>query len=186
MIEIVQLSSEEAKDYQTEIADVYRGAFGMPPYRENEMDVGRFGRSFLRHVERNGFRCFIAREADQVLGFAYGYPGEAGGWWREAVAGALSPAMVKKWLSDYFEFAELAVSPAAQGKRLGSGLHDALLQGVTERTAALSAYQGETPAMRLYRRRGWVPLIADFKFPGNAMRFVIMGLNLAANPANPR
>ncbi len=178
MIEIVQLTSEEARDYQGEIADVYHGAFGMPPYRENEIDVERFARSFLRHVERNGFRCFVAREGEQVAGFTYGYPGAPGGWWREAVADALSPATVKKWLDDYFELAELAVSPAMQGRHLGSRLHDALLDGVPQRTAALSAYQADTVAMRLYRRRGWVPLISDFRFPGNSMRFVIMGLNL--------
>lgn len=178
MSEIVQLSSEEAGNYQSEIADVYRGAFGMPPYLENHADVERFARSFLRHVERKGFRCFVAREGEQVLGFAYGYPGEPGGWWRDAVASALDPAMAKQWLDVYFEFAELAVSPEWQGKHLGSALHDALLQGVPQRTAVLSAYQADTPAMRLYRRRGWVPLIGDFRFPGNSMRFVIMGLNL--------
>lgn len=181
MIEIVLLSSRQAAAHQNDIAEVYRGAFGMPPYHENEVDVERFERSFLRHVERRDFRCFVAREGEQVLGFAYGYPGEPGGWWREAVAGALSPAMMQTWLDDYFEFAELAVSPSAQGRHLGSQLHDALLQGLSQRTAALSAYQGDTAAMRLYRRRGWVPLIGDFKFPGNSMRFVIMGLHLAAD-----
>lgn len=184
MVDLVQVSSDDAGAYRVPIAAVYRAAFGQPPYRETDVDVDRFGKSFVRHAERNGFRCLVARENDKVLGFTYGYRGEPGGWWREAVAGALGPAMVDRWLDDYFEFAELAVAPRAQGRGLGGQLHDTLLSGLAQRTAALSAYQGETAAMRLYRKRGWVPLIGEFKFPGNPMRFVIMGLELAANRAN--
>jgi hypothetical protein len=50
----------------------------------------------------------------------------------------------------------------------------------TYSTAVLSTYPGDTNAMHLYRKRGWVPLLQDFYFPGRTRPMVIMGLDLEA------
>jgi GNAT superfamily N-acetyltransferase len=82
------------------------------------------------------------------------------------------------WLMDCFAFAELAVIPSAQGRGIGGQLHDTLLGGLPHRTAVLSAFQGETPAMRFYRWRGWVTLLRNFAPPGSVHPYVVMGLQL--------
>jgi ribosomal protein S18 acetylase RimI-like enzyme len=93
----------------------------------------------------------------------------------------MSPDQIKRWLSDYFEFVELAVHPDVQGQGTGGQLHDRLLAGLPHATAALSTRQAETRALALYRRRGWVTLLENFHFPGNLDRWLIMGKDLHSN-----
>jgi hypothetical protein len=62
---------------------------------------------------------------------------------------------------------------------LGGRLHDALLAGCEQRTAALSTIRLQTPAYHLYRRRGWRTLGEDIHFPGVATPYRVMGLELA-------
>jgi len=94
------------------------------------------------------------------------------------VAERLCGDEVDTWLMDCFAFAELAVIPSARGQGLGGQLHDALLRGLPYRTAMLSTLSAETPALRLYRRRGWVMLLDDFVFPGGTHPYAVMGLDL--------
>jgi hypothetical protein len=53
-----------------------------------------------------------------------------------------------------------------------------MLAGLTHRTAALATWQGDTPAMRLYRARGWREVLRDLQFPGTSYIAVILGLDL--------
>ena len=103
----------------------------------------------------------------------FGYPGDG----INGLMGALNRA------GDAFEFVELAVHPDAQGHGLGARLHDTLLVDVPYRTAVLSTYQGETAARQLYRRRGWVPLLEHFYYPGGAVPMAILGLDLPVRRA---
>ncbi len=93
------------------------------------------------------------------------------------VAQVLDAETAAWWLPGYFEIVEPAVTPAAQGRGIDGRLHDALLVGLPHRTALLSTHQSETPALRLYRKRGWMPLLEGIVFPGGDMPFVIMGLD---------
>ena len=178
--EIVCVPRREIQDIQTQIQAVYRAAFALPPYQKGPAEVARFVQVFDRHVERVGFRCFVARESNsaRILGFVYGYTSAPGQWWHDAVAAALRPAMVERWLTDCFELVELAVLPEMQGQGIGRRLHDALLTGLPHRTAVLSTLDMETAGLRLYRQRGWAPLLRDFIFPGGKLPYLIMGRDL--------
>jgi hypothetical protein len=88
-----------------------------------------------------------------------------------------------RWLSDSFEFVELAVLPDAQGNGYGGLLHDALLAGLSHRVSVLSTLQEETDALHLYYKRGWVDLLQHFVFPVGAQPYRIMGIDLAARRA---
>ncbi len=85
-----------------------------------------------------------------------------------------------EWLTDAFEFVELAVDPDAQGIGIGRRLHDDLLDSVSQTTALLSTGQQESPAIRLYRSSRWIPLVSDFQYQSGGERTVIMGLDLPA------
>lgn len=163
------LAPSEIAAVRDELVAVYRAAFAPPLYETSEEDAARFAGEILpRHAGREGFRCCVAREArgGPVVGFAYGYTSVPGQWWHDLVARALGPDLAARWPDGAFEFVELAVTPVVQGRGLGGRLHDALLAGLPHRTAVLSTRDAETPAVRLYRGRGWTPLLTGYRFPG--------------------
>jgi GNAT superfamily N-acetyltransferase len=160
-----------------DIAAVYRAAFSAPPHEETEADARRFAEDVLpRHSERESFRCVVALDgSDRVIGFAYGYTGRPGQWWHDTVADAMGLEKDAAWLAEPFEVVTLAVMPDRQGKGIGGKLHDALLHGLPHRRAVLSVLHGESPALSLYRGRGWVELLDDLVFPGGSKRMLVMG-----------
>ncbi len=158
-----------------EIREVFATAFVMPPD-----EASRFVGHLATHATRRDFRFIAAREGDTgpLLGFIYGYTGEPGQWFHDRIRAALTPEMAGRWLADVYEVVEFGVRPEAQGRGIGGQLHDALVSSLTNRTAILSTRQGDTAAMRLYRRRGWQPLLTDYRFPNSTNPYTIMGLDL--------
>ncbi len=179
--QIARATGSEIASYHADIVSVYRSVFALPPYFEDESGVQDFIIRFSDHVQRLCFRCCVARQNDQIVGFAYGFTGEPGDGWWDLVAERLSDDEVEAWLMDCFAFAELAVIPSACRQGIGRQLHDTLLSGLRHRTAVLSTLQGETPAMRLYHKRGWIVLLHDFVFPGGTYPYTVMGLDLRFN-----
>jgi GNAT superfamily N-acetyltransferase len=177
-VRIVPLAVTEIESTQSALVSVYRAVFIEPPYFEDETGMQDFIARFPHHARRPGFRCCVAQQGESIVGFAYGFTGEPGDGWWDMVADRLSDDEVETWLMDCFAFAELAVIPSVQGQGIGGRLHDALLRELPHRTAVLSTLQAETPAMRLYRNRGWVTLLRDFVFPGGGQPYVVMGLKL--------
>ncbi len=179
-VEIAEVGPKRVESMNGQLQRVYIAAFSLPPYGEDETDVVRFHESLMRHARREGFRCVVAKdEADGVVGFGYGYASKPGQWWRDVVEEALGKESARVWLGDAFELVELAVLPSMQGKHVGGRIHDHLLSGLRNRTAVLSTYQADSPAVRLYRSRGWVTLLSDFYFPGAPRPILIMGLDLS-------
>jgi ribosomal protein S18 acetylase RimI-like enzyme len=178
MATIELLGAAGALGARAELVAVYLAAFAPPPYAKTPAAAERFAGVFERHAGRAGFRLAAAREGGRLAGFGYGYDGEPGQWWHDTVADALGPALAERWLRGCFELVELAVLPADQGRGIGAALHDALLAGLPNPTAALSTIAEETAGLRLYRRRGWQVLHPALRFPGVADPYTIMGLDL--------
>lgn len=98
------MTADEAIAVQRDVTDVYRAAFGAPPYNEGEAQVQQFRDDMLpRHTQRDGFRFVVALESGRVVGFAYGYTGERGQWWTDTVAKAMPAELAEKWLGGHFE-----------------------------------------------------------------------------------
>ncbi|MGI9008069.1 MAG: GNAT family N-acetyltransferase [Streptosporangiaceae bacterium] len=139
-----------------------------------------------RHAGYPGFRALqvIAAPAgigprDRVLGFSYGFHGESGQWWYDAVASVLSrtlgPELAGQWLADSLEVAEVHVRSGQQRGGLGTRMLTALTAGRTERTAMLSTPDRDTTARRLYRRLGFADLVTGYSFPGGSPPYAVMG-----------
>jgi ribosomal protein S18 acetylase RimI-like enzyme len=176
-VDVVRLGAAELPAYAPGVVDVYRQTFGAAPYVEDEARLAGFAEQVLpTHAPRRDFRCVVGLEAGEVLGFAYGYTGEPGQWWHDRVVAQLGAAAAE-WATEPFEVVTLAVRPAAQRRGIGGRLHDALLTGLSNRTALLSVWDTGIPALRLYRRRGWLTLRDDAGAPGGPARLV-MGLRL--------
>jgi GNAT superfamily N-acetyltransferase len=131
------------------------------------------------HSQRPGFCGFWASDASgQMIGFVYGYSGAPGQFWYDTVTQTLPPALTARWLRDYFELVEMAVCPSQQGRGVGSALHDAILACTRHATAALTTAQAETPALRLYRKRGWRTIYDNLFFPGDSTPLRVMAIDL--------
>jgi ribosomal protein S18 acetylase RimI-like enzyme len=135
-----------------------------------------------RHAGYPEFRAFVAERNREVVGFGYGFHGEAGQWWHDVVRGRLAGTggaeHAAHWLDDAWEVAELHVHPAAQGRGLGRGLITALCEGRPERTAVLSTLDARTPARALYHSLGFTDLVTAFRFPGGGPVYAVMGADL--------
>lgn len=173
---IARWTPEEIVVAEEAIRAVFAAAFAMSP-----TEAARFTAALTRHVTRRDFRFFAATEPEsgRLLGFIYGYSGEPGQWFHDLLRATLAPDLVARWLADSFELVEFGVLPEAQGQGLGGRLHDALLAGITNRTAILTTRQGDTVARQLYLRRGWQEICAEYHFPNNAKAYTILGRDLA-------
>jgi ribosomal protein S18 acetylase RimI-like enzyme len=143
-------------------------------------------RGFLaEHTSRPEFRAVATLDQHgTVLGFGYGYRSAPGQWWHEQVRGGLDRQAYVSWMSDCFELVELHVLPASQGAGIGERQLRLLLDGVRRRTVLLSTPEGESRAWRLYRRTGFVDVLRDHAFPGDARPFAVLGRRLPLETAD--
>ncbi|MGH3088400.1 MAG: GNAT family N-acetyltransferase [Rubrobacteraceae bacterium] len=172
--------------FEARIVEVYGAAFSEPPYSQGEDGVRNVANRLPRHARNAGFRCLVAEENDQVLGFVYGYTDEPGGWWHEQVAPSMEAAGLERWLRNAFALTELAVAPQARGRGVGGRLHDTLLDSLPHRRSLLSTHQEKTVARKLYDKRGWIVLLDGFVYPAGGDAVVIMGLDLSSHRTHPR
>jgi GNAT superfamily N-acetyltransferase len=137
-----------------------------------------------RHAGYPAFRALQAREAPDgpVVGFAYGFHGQSGQWWYDAVWKALARSAgvrsAANWLADCLEIAEVHVYKTHQRGGIGTRLLTTLASGRPERTAVLSTPDRDSTARRLYRRMGFRELLSGYNFPGGSPPYVVMGAEL--------
>jgi ribosomal protein S18 acetylase RimI-like enzyme len=172
------LAPEELTEERLEQALwVFSGALGFPRHSGR---VVSFADTLRRHSTYGGFRAFGAFSIrDRLVGFSYGYSSQPGLWWREEIMRSLSHEQRQYWLNEAFELAELHVHPSAQGRHLGSRLHDLLIGSQPHPKALLSVMHRSQRARQLYTRRGWQTLVHELRFPTDpATPFSILGLEL--------
>jgi ribosomal protein S18 acetylase RimI-like enzyme len=150
-VRIERWDPEQALARASAIWTVYEEVFAD---RSSESDW--LASMFDPHCARRGFRLDAAVDGDAVLGFAYGYLGDRGQLWPDRVALALGEEEAAGWLGGHFEFVELGVVGSHRRLGLGAALHDALMTDPPSDRALLSTDDDpESPAVQLYRSRGW-------------------------------
>jgi ribosomal protein S18 acetylase RimI-like enzyme len=170
----VRWSGPELAAHLDEVLGVYGAAMGY----STPLVEGRRG-FLVAHTKRRGFRAVATLDTNsRVIGFGYGYRGEAGQWWHEHVRAGMARGAYERWLADSFEVVELHVTPAAQGHEIGLRQLTMLLEGVDRRTAVLSTPEGESRAWRLYRRLGFADVLRNVVFPGDDRPFAVLGRDL--------
>ena len=182
MTDVVVLDGDGFSRYVDASVEVYVAAMG----KGREVVPAR--RSITsRHLANPGLRAVIAQNDDGLIGFSYGYYGEPGQWWHDAVADALDKTQRQQWLADAYEIAELHVLPAWQRHGIGRQLLYELCRDVDRSTVVLSAIDEDTPARKLYRSFGFQDLVCGFTFAGSNERYAVMGRTLPLEPApSPR
>ena len=132
----------------------------------------------LKHSTYKGYKGIILLSDEKIAGFAYGYTSLPGQFYHEKLAKAFNPEEYEQWLTDCFEFVELAVHPDNRKQGFGSILVHNLLQDVENKTAILTTQTDNSSARSLYGRLNWISLKEPF-FPGDENNpYIIMGKEL--------
>lgn len=151
---------------------VYGEAFMRPPYRDPGRGREVRDRIITVHRFRPGYAGRIAVEAGAVVGMAYVHTSMPGQWWHDTVASTLGPGLAERWLSSALELVEIAVTPDAQGRGIGSCLIDSLITDRGERSCVLST-RSDSRAHELYGRLGF-EVIGEMTFAPGGAPFLIM------------
>jgi ribosomal protein S18 acetylase RimI-like enzyme len=176
-------SAETVRSIAPALVTLFADVFAEAPYYEDEDDVADFAYRLRNDMRRPGFRCSVAWAGghDDLAGFAYGYEGRPGQPYRDALADRLPPPVVEHWLKDYFEFTELAVVSRCRGHGIGERLHDSLINSVLQPRAVLTVNSAAIPAIRLYRKKGWIVIERDLDLWEGAPSQMLLGLDLTGS-----
>lgn len=172
-----QYDNRNAEALVTSVTEVYRSVYSMPPYNESKSEIQNFAQSWPTRIKKSGF-LFVgaADQSDHLVGFSYGWQSIRGDSWNTKLLAQLQESDAH-WLSDCFEFVDLAVAPSAQNFGLGRQLTRELFSKVTAKTAILLTHQTSTKASQMYLRNSWVVLKNNFEVaPGKL--YSIMGKRL--------
>ena len=178
---VAELPTAWMREHLHEVLAIYGAAMG---YGDSVV-AGRYGYA-VQHTERDGFRAVGAfaetPQGERLVGFGYGYLVAPGQWWHDQVRNALDRRTAKQWLPGAFEVCELHVLPDHQSRGIGRQLLHALVEGLPHPVALLSTPDTDTKAFRLYHKDGFVDLARNYKFPGDARPFAILGARLPLTP----
>jgi ribosomal protein S18 acetylase RimI-like enzyme len=161
---------------------IYVVAMNYPTYAGAQRSVTAQG-----HTSYAGFACRAALRSDgRLVGFAYGYTSSGGQWWHDLVRRAVSAQVAVEWMRDAFELSEMHVLPQYQGGGIGRRLLTSLAGAIPHQAILLSTPDSDTRAFRLYRSLGFVDLVRDHRFPGDARPFAVLGARLPLHAAPRR
>ncbi|HLS93396.1 MAG TPA: GNAT family N-acetyltransferase [Microbacterium sp.] len=170
MIDVREVDESELRRRVREIWRVYDAIFHDAP----DFDAWR-DTMLLRHAARDRFRFVGAFDGDALVGMAWGYVGAPGQYYTDSVRRALGDEVADRW-QPAFELVELGVLESYRGRGTGGAVYARIMQGVTL-PAMLSTWDDDAdPAVRLYRRAGWVRLGVHPSADGSR-QMQIMGLS---------
>jgi ribosomal protein S18 acetylase RimI-like enzyme len=108
-----------------------------------------------RHRARPGFELIVAHAGDRIAGVVWGYIGDRGQYWSDAVAASLPPDVADAWVGGHLEVVELIVADGYRRRGVGRALLTSLVQRSSASRAMLSVRDSASPARALYRSLGW-------------------------------
>jgi len=127
---------------------------------------------FRSHMRRPGYVGFVAIADEKVVGVAFGSHSLGGKWWHERVAvrvGHHHPAVQNAWV-----LTQLNVLTDYRNHKIGSRLHDHIIQQQSRPNLLLSTQVANIAAQRFYKRHGWQILHSGFRFSSGDERYMIL------------
>lgn len=179
--QIRRLSPQEFAILAPQLVDIYIEAMGYnPTIRANRINAWK------ADVMRPGFTAVIAENEFGIAGLAYGFVGTPDTWWDRQLrrgfteAGGPTPEQLDI-LHNYFELAEIHVTPNLQGHGLGLCLIEELAWNAPASYLLLST--PEVPneanaAFGLYRKVGFFDVLRNLEYPADERAFAILAARL--------
>jgi ribosomal protein S18 acetylase RimI-like enzyme len=135
--------------------------------------------NLLKHAGYKGFKGVKAVDVEgNLAGFAYGFTSLPGQFYRVKLEAQLSKELAYAWLSDCFEFVEMAVSPSFRRQGIAGKMHDRLIVSQSHQTSVLTTGMSNEGAIRFYEKKGWKVLKREAAVIGASNLQIIMGLKL--------
>ncbi|KGP71227.1 GNAT family N-acetyltransferase [Pontibacillus yanchengensis] len=131
---------------------------------------------FEKHSSYPGFVGLRAICNEEVVGFAYGYTTINDSSYHSDLTQLLNEKEKNEWLSNCFEFVELAVLPHYSGQGIASTLEKRLLDKSDHDTSIFKTGIENVKARTLYTNLGWEPVKEGPLADGGEM--IIMGKQL--------
>ncbi|MYL32421.1 GNAT family N-acetyltransferase [Pontibacillus yanchengensis] len=131
---------------------------------------------FEKHSSYPGYVGLRAICDEEIVGFAYGYTSLNDPFYYSHVAQLLSDDEKDRWLTNCFEFVELAVLPNYSGQGIASTLEKRLLDKSFHDTSIFITGVENVQARTLYTNLGWEPVKEGPLVDGEHM--IIMGKQL--------
>ncbi|WP_173872806.1 GNAT family N-acetyltransferase [Streptomyces albus subsp. chlorinus] len=116
----------------------YEEVYAEPPYSEGPRDVAEFIDHFHVHAQRPGIRLVLARDADEVVGFAYGYLLASDTRWWANVQEPLPDDFTWEDGTRTWVIIELGVRKPWRRRGIAAGLHVRLLDGLAVERVTLT------------------------------------------------
>ncbi|MFI9741591.1 GNAT family N-acetyltransferase [Streptomyces sp. NPDC052494] len=150
-----------------DIAPLYEEAFAQAPYLEGPREVGAFIARYDEDRQRRGFRLVLARDGEDLAGFAYGVPLDSTTkWWDGLSETVADDAFTREDGRRTFVIMELAVRTAYRRGGLGRALHAALLTDNPAERVTLAVRPDAEPATSLYAALGYRVVGRSSPWPG--------------------
>ncbi|WP_030341692.1 GNAT family N-acetyltransferase [Streptomyces sp. NRRL S-1022] len=138
----IRFEHHEGQDAATQLdafLPAYEEIYAEPPYLEGPRDVAEFIDHYQVHTRRPGMRLVLAQDAQEVVGFTYGYylaPDTR--WWRNLQDVTLPQEFVEEDGRRTFAVLELAVRKPWRRQGVAAGLHTVLLNGLDAERVTLT------------------------------------------------
>lgn len=180
-VTIRELSPHEFSAMAPELVDLYIGAMHYPAsIRSQRVTVWR------RDSTERDFAAVAAFDEGAIAGIAYGFRGSPHRWWDQQLRrglvdnDAMTPQMAAV-VDNYFELAEIHVSPRLQGGGIGRALIHRLLERAPQPFVLLSTPEvprESNAAFGLYRSLGFQDVLRQFQYSGDPRPFAVLGRTL--------
>ncbi|GAA2463190.1 GNAT family N-acetyltransferase [Streptomyces macrosporus] len=129
----------EAAQQLDAFLSAYEEIYVEPPYCEGPRDVAEFIEHYQVQAQRPGMRLVLARDIDEVVGFAYGYLlASDTRWWKNIQGDPLPEDFTRETGERTFVIIELAVRKPWRRRGIAAGLHSRLLEGLTAERVTLT------------------------------------------------
>ena len=148
-------AGELAARYIDQLCHLYDAIFSMPPFTWSPEDSGDHRRMLTDLLTNATFAVTIAREGQELVGFAYGHRlPVTHGWWSGFPA-PLPKEFTTERQGRTFTLTDFGVDGRYRGQGIGRQLHNTLLNSRSEERAVLSVQPTALETKQVYEHWGW-------------------------------
>lgn len=152
-IRLVELDAEQGRRNFSKLIDTYLDVYA--DSSDEFFSKERYTEQLDSHLEAPGWTAICAYDAEELIGYIYGFPlSPRTGWW-EGLMEAAPPGFTQETEGRTFAISEILVKKSYQRRGIATWLHKRLIEGRTEERATLLVEPENAAAQAAYGSWGW-------------------------------